>query len=59
MKKYKGLYNYNWKHKRKSWNFSEKKIYLDFENAIFEIINDNSLRKHKKSEFIETVKNWW
>lgn len=59
MKKYKGLYNYNWKHKRKSWNFSEKKIYLDFENAIFEIINDNNLRKHKKSEFIETVKNWW
>jgi competence CoiA-like predicted nuclease len=59
MKKYKGLYNYNWKHKRKSWTFSEKKIYLDFENAIFEIINDNSLRKHKKSEFIETVKNWW
>lgn len=59
MKKYKGLYNYNWKHKRKSWDFSEKKIYLDFENAIFEIINENSLKKHKKSEFIETVKNWW
>ena len=59
MKKYKGQYNYNWKHKRKSWGFSEKKIYLDFENAIFEIINKNSLRKHKKSEFIETVKNWW
>lgn len=59
MKKYKGLYNYNWKHKRKSWNFSEKKIYLDFENAIFEMVNENTLRKHKKSEFIETVKNWW
>lgn len=59
MKKYKGLYNYNWKHKRKSWDFSEKKIYLDFENAIFEIINENTLRKHKKSDFIETVKNWW
>lgn len=59
MKKYKGQYNYNWKHKRKSWDFSEKTIYLDFENAIFEIINENSLRKLKKSEFIEKVKNWW
>lgn len=57
MKKYKGFYNYNWKHKRKSWEFSNKKIYLDFENAIFKIINEYTLEKMTKEEFIYTVKN--
>tara|TARA_R100001369_G_C3312907_1_gene167652 strand:- start:82 stop:1527 length:1446 start_codon:yes stop_codon:yes gene_type:complete len=58
MKRYKGLYNYYWKYKRKSWDYSEKKIYLDFENAIFEILSNNTLRKHSKSDFIKIVKNW-
>lgn len=57
MKKYKGLYSYRWKHKRKSWDFSEKKIYFDFENAIFEMIDSNTLRKLSRSEFIQIIIN--
>lgn len=57
MNAFKGLYNYYWKHRRKSWDFSERKIYLDFENAIFEILNENTLRKMDKLSFIELIKN--
>lgn len=57
MKKYKGLYSYEWKYKRKSWNNSEKKIFLDFENHIFEMIDDNTFRKIKEIEFIEKIKS--
>jgi competence CoiA-like predicted nuclease len=58
MKKYKGIYSYYWKHRRKSWDYSEKRIYLDFENHIFEILNESGLKKMSKNEFIEKVKNW-
>ncbi len=58
MKRLKGLYSYNWKHRRKSWDYSERKIYLDFENAIFEIVNENTLRKIDKKTFLEIIQNW-
>lgn len=59
MKKYKGLYSYEWKYKRKSWNYSEKKIFLDFENHIFEMLDGDTFKKMKEIEFIEKIKNWW
>lgn len=58
MTKYKGIYSYYWKRRRKSWDYSEKRIFLDFENHIFEILSENGLKKISKSEFIEKVKNW-
>lgn len=58
MKKYKGMYSYYWKHRRKSWDYSKKRIYLDFENHIFEILSENCLKKISRNEFIEKVKNW-
>lgn len=56
MKKYKGLYSYHWKYRRKSWDFSKKIKYLDFKDYIFEIIDENVLRKIEKKEFIWKVK---
>jgi len=58
MKKYKGIYSYYWKHRRKSWDYSEKRVYLDFENHIFEILSESGLKRISKNEFIEKVKNW-
>lgn len=58
MKKYKGLYLYDWKHRRKSWDYSERKIFLDFENHIFEIVDERTLRKIEKNDFIELITNW-
>lgn len=55
MIKYKGLYSYYWKHRRKSWDFSDRKIYLDFKGHIFEMINDHTLRKHSYEDFIKFV----
>lgn len=57
MRKFKGWYNYNWKYKRKTWDFAEKKIYLDLNDDIFEIINGNTLKKHTRTDFIDHVKN--
>ncbi len=56
MKDYKGLYGYHWKYKRKTWDFSEKPIYLDFGNAIFHIQNNSTLKKMTHQEFIDGVK---
>ena len=58
MKKYKGIYLYEWKHRRKSWDFSERKIFLDFEKHIFEIVDENTLRKIEKNDFINLITNW-
>ena len=58
MKNYKGLYFYDWKHRRKSWDYSERKIFLDFEKHIFEIVDERTLKKIEKSDFIDLIKNW-
>lgn len=58
MKKYKGLYTYHWKHRRKSWDFSERKIFLDFENHIFEKVEEDLFRKLSYLDFIQKVKEW-
>lgn len=55
MKDYKGLYGYNWKYRRKTWDFSDKPIFFDFGNTIFHIQNDSTLRKLSHQEFVNLV----
>jgi len=55
MKKYKGLYGFKWKYKRKTWDFSEKPIFLDFENEIFQIIDNYTLKKFTYQDFVNAV----
>lgn len=56
MRKYKGFYGYNWKYRRKSWDFSKCPLYLDFGNSIFHIQNESTLKKMTYEEFINFVK---
>lgn len=56
MKRFKGEYSYIWKNKRKCWDFSTKRKFLDFDNGfIYEIINDSKIKKISKSEFIHLI----
>lgn len=54
----KGFYTYNWKYRRKTWDYANCPIFLDFGTHIFKIENENKLRKIEISEFIEIIKNW-
>lgn len=58
MKGKKGLYTYYWKYKRPSWDVAKAPIFFDFGDHIFQIINDQKLRKISISEFINFVKGW-
>lgn len=57
MMDYKGLYGYFWKHRRKSWDVASVPIYFDFEDHIFERVNESELRKISKDRFLEIIKN--
>lgn len=54
----KGYYTYNWKYRRKTWDYATKPIFLDFDSHIFQIISDEKLQKLSTDEFIKTIKNW-
>lgn len=56
MKEYKGMYGYNWKYRRKTWDYSNRPLYLDFGTSIFQIQNDSTLRKIPYEEFISFIK---
>lgn len=56
MREYKGLYGYNWKYRRKSWDFSKCPLYLDFGSNIFHVQNESTLKKITYEEFIEFIK---
>ena len=58
MKKFKGLYGYRWKHRRKSWDFSKKPIYLDFGTQMFRIVSDKELKKISTQDFIQKIKSY-
>jgi len=58
MKKYKGLYGYNWKHRRKSWDQAQGELYIDFKNHIFKLMDNGIMRKLGKNEFIDEIKMW-
>lgn len=55
---HRGMYSYHWKYRRKTWDFAEKPVFLDFGSHIFHIISDEKLQKLSISEFIEKVKKW-
>jgi competence CoiA-like predicted nuclease len=55
MQNFKGLYTYNWGHKRKSWEYSNKQLFLDWGSHIFEIIDEKYLRKITKEDFIQRI----
>ncbi len=57
-RKYKGLYSFYWKHRRKSWDFAECPLYLDFGKYIFEIASDNQMRKISHLDFINKIKGY-
>lgn len=52
---YKTKYSYYWKHRRKSWNYANAPLFLDFGSHIFEIIDDNQLKKMDNSKFIAKI----
>lgn len=53
----KGLYTYHWKNKRKTWEYANMPVYLDFGDCIFEVLSDYKLAKISIDEFIKRVKN--
>lgn len=55
---YKKCYTYNWKHRRKTWDYADCTVFMDFGSHIFEIIDKQNLKKIDKNEFIERIKNW-
>ena len=54
----KGFYTYNWKYRRKTWDYADCPIFLDFGTHIFKIETENKLRKIEINEFIKMIKNW-
>lgn len=56
MKRDKGLYSFIWKYKRPTWDYSEKSLFLDFGEHIFQILNEETLRKIELHDFIENIK---
>lgn len=51
----KGIYTYHWKNKRKTWEYANMPIYLDFGDCIFEILSDYKISKISIDEFIKRV----
>ncbi len=58
MKDKKGLYFYEWKYKRPSWNLSKAPLFFDFGGHIFQVLNNNELRKIPINDFVKFVKEW-
>ncbi len=53
----KGKYLYDWKHRRKSWDYAERPLLLDFGPHIFKVEPDGILIKMSIEDFIEWIKN--
>ncbi len=53
MKEKKGLYTFEWKHERKSWQVADNTIYFDIgENYLFEKVSNGVLKKTIISDFL-------
>jgi competence CoiA-like predicted nuclease len=57
MKQYKGYYSYSWKHRRKSWDFTTKNVFLDFGSHLFAIIDGETLKKVERNNLIQQIKD--
>ncbi|WP_297098563.1 hypothetical protein [uncultured Draconibacterium sp.] len=55
---HKGFYTFQWKHRRKTWDFAEKPLFLDFGTHIFRVISEDRLQKLSISDFIQIIKSW-
>lgn len=53
----KGQYTYHWKNRRKTWEYANKSVYLDFGDCIFKIMSDYKLSKMSIDDFINFIKN--
>lgn len=58
MNTYKGLYGYEWKYRRKTWDFANRPIYLDYGNAIFKILDESRLKKISNLDLVNLVSSW-
>lgn len=63
MREKKGLYRFDWKHKRKSWQVANNTIYFDFGEAyLFEVVKDGLFKKIEEKDFLKKYlagyKNW-
>ncbi len=58
MNSYKGLYGYQWKYRRKTWDFATKPIYLDYGNVIFKILDESRLKKISNLDLVNLVSSW-
>lgn len=54
-RKYKGIYHFKWRHKRKTWNYAMKPIFLDYNDHVFQLIGNNEVRKITKIDFINSI----
>lgn len=55
---FKGSYSYSWLHRRKSWDYAQCPLFLDFQNHIFEILSETEMKKITTEDFINKIKNW-
>lgn len=55
MSKFKGLYSFNWKNERKSWEYAECPVFFDMGgDYLFKRIGTNKLEKISKSVFLNS-----
>ncbi len=54
MREKKGLYNFDWKHERKSWKSAFKPVYFDIgESYLFEMVEDGLFKKIEIVNFLQ------
>jgi hypothetical protein len=58
MQTLKGHYSYTWKYRRKTWDFANCTLFLDYGTHIFQIISEDQLIKLTTEDFINRIKNW-
>lgn len=57
-KKHENIFSYEWKNKRKSWEYASKPIFLDFgDEYLFKIKSNNLLERVAKNYFIKYYSN--
>ncbi|NOT73438.1 MAG: hypothetical protein HOP08_00820 [Cyclobacteriaceae bacterium] len=58
MREYKGMYDFSWKHERKSWQAANERIFFDTgDGYLFRKLNDHQLLKVSFQEFLQVYGN--
>lgn len=58
MQDFKGQYSYIWKYRRKTWDFANCTLFLDFGTHIFQMVSEDKLIKMSHEDFKTKIKNW-